>query len=173
MPSYAGQSQRSGASADNPQTDYDLRVIRNNLDKFKVCFETLISSIASKERYEAEFGKQVDVNSHQQTSFLKQNENLIENANSGMPLLKPADRTKDKSPASRLNSNIKDITSPISKVSSKEVTDLRHNNDQLFNELRKTNEKYLDVRVENNKLKDQILSLKQSLETSKQKEIKQ
>ena len=46
------------------------------------------------------------------------------------------------------------MQSPITKAASQKMTDLQLNNDQLFNELRKANEKYLDVRVENNKLKD-------------------
>ena len=36
------------------------------------------------------------------------------------------------------------------------MSELQDSNDQLFSELRKANEKYLDVRVENNKLKDQV-----------------
>ena len=42
----------------------------------------------------------------------------------------------------------------VNKVRSQKVQELQDNNDQLFSELRKANEKYLDVRVENNKLKD-------------------
>ena len=34
----------------------------------------------------------------------------------------------------------------------------------MFSELRKANEKYLDVRVENNKLKDQINGLKNQVD---------
>lgn len=52
--------------------------------------------------------------------------------------------------------------SPLNKVRSQKVQELQHNNDQLFSELKKANEKYLDARVENNKLKDQIVQLKQS-----------
>ena len=37
---------------------------------------------------------------------------------------------------------------------------LQTSNDELFNELRQANEKYLDVRIENNKLKDTINTLK-------------
>ena len=50
--------------------------------------------------------------------------------------------------------------SPVNKVRTQKVQELQHNNDQLFAELRKANEKYLDVRVENNKMKDQIQTLK-------------
>ena len=41
---------------------------------------------------------------------------------------------------------------------------MQDSNDQLFNELRKANEKYLDVRVENNKLKDSVQQMKLSLD---------
>ena len=47
---------------------------------------------------------------------------------------------------------------------------LQESNDQLFNELRQANEKYLDVRIENNKLKDTINSLKLQIEQLKSKE---
>lgn len=53
---------------------------------------------------------------------------------------------------------------------SQTVAELQENNDQLFGELRKANEKYLDVRVENNKLKDQIQTLKLQIDQLKAKE---
>lgn len=41
----------------------------------------------------------------------------------------------------------------------KKISELLRNNDQLYQELRKANEKYLNQRVENNKLKDEIQML--------------
>lgn len=169
--------------------DYELRVIRNNLDKFKVCFESLLSSISSKERYESELSKQVDINANYQLNYIKDSEQINQNpgylmsgktgtdTNPLRSLDKSISHSNSKSPtASRLNHTLKgDIanqSSPMTKVNSKKMNDLQQNNDQLFNELRKANEKYLDVRVENNKLKDQITTLKHSLETAKTKEIK-
>jgi hypothetical protein len=37
--------------------------------------------------------------------------------------------------------------------------ELQRNNEQIYHELRKANEKYLNQRVENNKLKDEIQML--------------
>ena len=54
--------------------------------------------------------------------------------------------------------------SPLNKVRSQKVQELQQNNDQLFAELRKANEKYLDVRVENNKMKDQITMLNKNID---------
>ena len=59
--------------------------------------------------------------------------------------------------------------SPVNKVRTQKVQELQQNNDQLFAELRKANEKYLDVRVENNKMKDQIQTLKQSIDSLRSK----
>ena len=58
----------------------------------------------------------------------------------------------------------------VNKVRVQKVQDLQDSNDQLFAELRKANEKYLDVRVENNKLKDQIQTLKLSVDQLRSKE---
>ena len=42
------------------------------------------------------------------------------------------------------------------KDNEKKMSELLRNNDQIYQELRKANEKYLNQRVENNKLKDEI-----------------
>ena len=55
--------------------------------------------------------------------------------------------------------------SPVNKVRTQKVQELQQNNDQLFAELRKANEKYLDVRVENNKMKDQITTLNKNIDS--------
>ena len=44
------------------------------------------------------------------------------------------------------------------------VNELLRSNDQIYQELRRANEKYLNQRVDNNKLKDEIQSLHNSLE---------
>ena len=46
----------------------------------------------------------------------------------------------------------------------KKVSELIKSNDQLYSELRKTNERYLNQRVENAKLKDEIQILQGQLE---------
>ncbi len=46
------------------------------------------------------------------------------------------------------------------------MQELLKNNDQLYSELRKTNERYLNQRVENTKLKDEIQMLQNQLEQS-------
>ena len=58
----------------------------------------------------------------------------------------------------------------VNKMRSAQLQDLQDSNEQLFSELRKANEKYLDVRVENNKLKDQIQSLRLNIDQMKAKE---
>ena len=44
------------------------------------------------------------------------------------------------------------------------VSELIKSNDQIYMELRKANEKYLNQRVENTKLKDEILVLQQQID---------
>ena len=58
----------------------------------------------------------------------------------------------------------------VNKVRSQKVQELQDSNDQLFSELRKANEKYLDVRVDNNKLKDQVQNLKLTIDSLKIKD---
>ncbi len=48
----------------------------------------------------------------------------------------------------------------------KKIGELQRNNDNLFIELRKANEKYLNQRVENNRLKDEIQLLQSSLDNA-------
>ncbi len=48
----------------------------------------------------------------------------------------------------------------------KKISELQRNNDSLFAELRKANEKYLNQRVESNKLKDEIQILQNALQES-------
>ena len=54
----------------------------------------------------------------------------------------------------------------------KKVTELVKSNDQLYGELRKTNERYLNQRVENAKLKDEIQILHAQLENQLQSSSK-
>lgn len=54
----------------------------------------------------------------------------------------------------------------------KKVTELVKSNDQLYGELRKTNERYLNQRVENAKLKDEIQILQAQLENQLQSSSK-
>ena len=54
--------------------------------------------------------------------------------------------------------------SPVDQMRSQKVQELKQNNDQLFTELRMANEKYLGVRVENNKMKDEITTLSKNID---------
>lgn len=132
----------------------------------------MTAAFKQKERYDGELNKLMEANIQEQSVYIGQCETIMYSNNNALndlralvndseiardPMQNNFMQANDVSPTTPQRQGLlqqQETMSPLNKVRSQKVQELQHNNDQLFSELKKANEKYLDARVENNKLKD-------------------
>jgi len=112
-----------------------------------------------RESFEAELGRAVEISQNERTQYIMQVESILKydhltDLNQLKEIVGEADcvTSKHAGPTLPQSSRREGGRRPRAKAQ----PELLSTNDQLLIELKRTNELYLDVRVENSKLKDQI-----------------
>jgi hypothetical protein len=114
-----------------------------------------------RESFEAELGRAVEISQNERTQYIMQVESILSydhltDLSQLKEIVGEADcvTSKHAGPTLPQSSRREGGRSPRAKAKAQQ--ELLSTNDQLLIELKRTNELYLDVRVENSKLKDQL-----------------